>query len=613
MAPRSVGSGAPGLMFHRLIWSDFDAFARIEGEKQMVRRLRDAEQSRRKLLLYALLEAAAKTPERFGPLPGVEMVWELLARVETTAPATFDALLAHPYTGSWAGYTTRLLHTGLNGICPLWMHLGYAHAIAAAAAIRAGLRFDIAVPLWHGAAILPSLGLARLPSSHPYSVAEVSGAQGDYVIQHAGDQVRLPKRSDVDAPGWRGVHRVRATADGERFSVRLDDVDPYRGLYEPVPPQRLHATELGEWHQLLAQAWRLLATALPGYAGLLSVGLDSLVPKPQVPFRNPSASTGEAFGSAVLGRPTDAASLAVTLVHEFQHIVLGGILHLTSLYRDDARERVYVPWRDDPRPLAGAVQGVYAFFGVTAFWRALARAERDPVTSLAWFEFAYWRRQTWHTLEVLRDDASLTDAGRRFLGGVAEVLKPWQYEPVADDLTNLAAFVATDHRAGWRLRHLRPSRGVVEQLAQAWLARRPRPPVILARTELPPTPVPDGAWSHARADLIRIGLQGTNCADLSEVWPTVPGATAADFAYVSGRYGEAAWRYRAELREAPDRPPSLVGLGLALAAIGPSPAARALLHRPELVRAVHRELRRTARRMPAPESVASWIGQLVSE
>lgn len=613
MAPRPAGSSMPGVAFHSLPWGDFDAFARLEGEKRMVRQLRSTEQSRRKLLLYALLEAVAKTPEWFGPLPGVETIWELLARVEAASPVTFDALLAHPYTGSWAGYTTRLLRSGRDGICPLWMHLGYVNSIAAAAAIRADLRFEIAVPLWNGAAILPSLGLARLPTSCPYSVAEVSGARGDYVIRHADEQVRLPKRTDLVAPGWSGVRRVHTTAGGERFSVRLDDIDPYRGLYEPIPPHRLETTEFREWRHLLTRAWRLLVTTLPSYAGLLSVGLDSLVPKPPVLFRNPSASTGEAFGSAVLGRPTDAASLAATLVHEFQHIVLGGILHLTPLYRDDSRERIYVPWRDDPRPLAGAVQGTYAFFGVTAFWRALAGADPGPMTSLAWFEFAYWRRQTWRTLEALRDDAGLTDAGRRFLDGIAGVLSRWQREPIAEDVVSLAAAAATDHRAGWRLRHLRPRRDVVTQLVKAWLARRPRPPVIPTRADLPPTPVPDGAWSRARADLIRISLAETDRAGLADVWPTVPGATAADFAYASCRYDEAAQRYRAELAEAPDRPTSLVGLGLALAAVGPHPAARALLHSPELVRAVHRELRRTAQRAPTAEALGSWIGQLVSE
>lgn len=596
--------------FHRLSWVDFDAFARLNGDKAMVRRLRGAERSRRKLLLFALLEDAAKTPDQFGPLPGIDAVWELLARVEDTAPGAFDRLLAHPYTGGWAGYATRLLRNGLDGVGPLWVHLGHVHAVAAAAAMRAGLDFAISVPCWHGAVALPSLGLARLPATSSFSTAEVRGGPGAYVISHGGRQVRVPDRPDVDGPGWCGVRRVRARVGRERFSVRLDDLDPYRGLYEPVPPQRLDVEEFGEWRRLIGESWRLLVTALPDYARLMPVGLDSLVPRPSVLFRNPSASTGEAFGSAVVGRPTDAASLAATLVHEFQHIVLGGVLHLTRLYDDDPRERIYVPWRDDPRPVGGAFQGAFAFFGVTSVWRALAHTGADGLPRRAWFEFSYWRRQAWRAVEALRGDACLTDAGRRFLDGIAEVLGPWRAERIAADVAELADAAAVDHRAGWRIRHLRPDADVVGELAEAWLAGRDRPPLTLTSPDLPPTPVPDGAWSHARIDLVRLGLTGVGDAELSRTWPLVPGATAADFAYATGRFDEAARGYRAELADAPDRPASLAGLGLALTAMGPSPAGSALLHCPELVRAVHRSLR--DRGAPSTERLAFWLGQLVS-
>jgi HEXXH motif-containing protein len=608
-----MGREGSGVAFHRLPWADFDALARMKGGTPIVGRLRAAERSRRKLLLHALLETVAKTPERFGPLPSVEALWELLARVEAVSPVTFDRLLDHPYTGSWAGYTTRLLRHDLDGVGPLWIHLGHVHAIAAAAAIRAGLAFDIAVPQWNGNVALPMLGVARLRASAPFSMAEVGGEPGHYVIRHGARRVRVPDRPGTDGPSWWGIRRVHATAGDRRLSVVLDDLDPYRGLYEPVPPQRLSDAEFGEWCRTLAEAWRLLVLSLPDYSRLLSAGLNSLVPAPRVLFRNPSASTGEAFGSAVLGQPTDAASLAATLVHEFQHVVLGGVLHLTRLCEDDPRERIYVPWRDDPRPLGGAIQGVYAFLGVTAFWRRFAGSGACPTPRRAWFEFAYWRGQTWRTLEAIRGDACLTAAGRRFLHGVTETLGAWRHEPVDEGIAALAGAAMADHRAGWRMRHLRPNPAVVRELAGCWRSREPRPPVSLTETSRSPTPVPDGSWSHARADLVRLVLAGAAPDELPDLWPRVPGATAADFAYATGRYHDAARQYRAQLAALPDQPTSLAGLGLALAESGPNPASRALLYRPELVRAVHRELRGTGGVAPAPEDIASWIGQLVSE
>ncbi|MER7858710.1 HEXXH motif-containing putative peptide modification protein [Amycolatopsis japonica] len=597
--PPSAGSRPA---FHRLSWRDFDALARLDGDEDMARRLRRAERSRRKLLIHALLTEAAKIPDHAGPLPPLDSAWELLARAEARAPRSVNRMLTNPYTGSWAGYTTRLLRNGIDGVGPLWMHLGHAHAIAAAAAIRAELDFETVIPAWHGDAMLPSLGMARFPDTETFSSVVVRGVNSRYSVSNAGTTVHLPDTPDADAPGWWGIRRVRSHVGAQRFSLWLDDLDPYRGLYEPIPPERLPGKDLANWQRLIDEACRLVATHLPGLARIMPVGLASLVPKPQVLFRNPSASTGEAFGSAVVGLPTDGASLAETLIHEFQHIVLGGLLHLVELYEPDPRERIYVAWRDDPRPLSGALQGVYAFFGVTAFWRALARAGTNARRS--GFEFAYWREQTWHTLRVLRADSTLTDAGRRFLDAIAERLGPWQSEPVSAEASELATAARRDHVAGWRARHLRPDPSVVAELARAWRSGRPRPPANLDATSLPPTPIPDGGWSPARTDLIRLSLGGAGRP------LTVPGATEADFAYTAGDHLEAVEGYRRELAADPDRPNSLVGLGLALSARGLHPAARALLHCPELVRAVHRPLR-SGTRPPSVEELASWIGQLV--
>ncbi len=597
------------LAFHRLPWRDFDAFARLEGDEDMARRLRRAERSRRKLLIHALLTEAAKNPDQLRPLPPLDSAWELLARAEARAPRAVHRMITNPYTGSWAGYTTRLLRNGTGGVGPLWIHLGHAHAIAAAAAIRAELDFEARVPMWHGDTILPSLGMACFPATEPFSVATVRGVGGRYFVSAAETTVRLPSNPGADGPGWRSIRRVRSQAGSRRFTLWLDDLDPYRGLYEPIPPDRIPGKDFAKWQLLIDEACRLIAVHLPGLARIMPVGLVSLVPKPPELFRNPSASTGEAFGSAVVGLPTDGAALAATLIHEFQHITLGGLLHLVELSEPDPRERIYVAWRDDPRPMSGALQGVYAFFGVTAFWRALARAGLD--SRRAEFEFAYWRRQTWHTLRALRADPVLTDAGRRFLDGVAERLGPWQDETVSTEAKELAAAACRDHLAGWRARHLRPDPATVADVAEAWLSGRSRPPVTADETGLPPTPVPDGSWSHARMDLIRLTVGAATPPLSPDEQRAVPDATAADFAYVRGNFREAIEGYRAELAVDPDRPTSLSGLGLALSARGPHPAARALLHRPELVRAVHRHLRGTTPRPPAVERLASWMGQLV--
>jgi HEXXH motif-containing protein len=602
-------NSAESSVFHQLPWTDFDELARADVNSGAVRQLRRAERSRRLLLLRALVDEVTKTPELFGPLPSPEEAWDLLARVEAKAPAAFDLLLAHPYTGSWAGYTIRLLRNRIAGVCPLWMHVGHLHAIAAAAAIHAGLNFRATVPLWNGGAILPTLGLAMLPADEPCSVAEVRGNCGQVEITHGTTRLHLADPLGADTLGWWGVRRL-TTAGRHRLTIRLDDVDPYRGLHEPMPPQRLPVAEVGAWRGLLDDAWRLLTHHVPDLADAFPAGLDSIVPWPAVPFRDPSASTGEAFGSALVARPTDGATLAATLVHEFQHILLGGVLHLTSLFHDDPSERYYVPWRDDPRPLSGALQGVYAFFGVTAFWREVARGDGD-LAHRAMFEFALWRGQTVRVLHALRGDANLTGAGRRFVAGIADRLESWQEQPVPTGVQKLADAIASDHHAGWRLRHLRPNPHVVTALTEAWLAGRSRPPAGLSTPDPMPTPVRDGAPSRARTDLIRLRVTMGDHAELPVIWSSVPNATTTDLAYATGRFAEAAEGYRAELRKDPDRASSWAGLGLALTALGAGAAARALTRRPELVRAIRRQIIVRSPDVPTPEGLAAWLGQSV--
>jgi HEXXH motif-containing protein len=582
---------------HQISWDDFDAMARGSGGARVVRQLRRAERSRRLLLLRSLVDQVAKSPELAYPLPSPEDAWDLLARVEQAAPAVLDLVLAHPYTGSWAGYTTRLLSQQISGVWPLWVHIGYVHTLAAAAAVRAGIRFDIEVPVWQGSAILPTLGLVRLDSC---DTAEISGSAGHVSVRCGSSTVVLPADLSTDTDEWLSIHRLVTKADGRTFSVRLDDLDPYRGPHEPLGPQRLPSHETSAWQTLMADAWRLIAEGLPDFAEALRVGFDSVAPRPLALFRAPSASSSDAFGSAIINRPADAATLASMLVHEFQHSRLTGLMHMTQLWENDPRERIYAPWRDDPRPIGGVFQGLYAFFGMTAFWRAQTRSG-DPRSA---FEFAYHREVAWRAVTTVRNDPALTETGRRFINAIHDELQPWLTEPVAPEMIEAASRTARDHYLGWRLRHIRPDSGLAGSLASAWLSGSTHRFDVGA--DLAPTPVPDGSWSHARADLARLRVtQGMSS------WSTVPDATHPDLALVTGRFSDAIRGYRGQLAENPDRPASITGLALALSAVNTSPATRILLHRPELVRAVHRILRERTPDAPTVDCLADWLGQII--
>jgi HEXXH motif-containing protein len=591
---------------HRMTWSDFDLIARSGGGARLVRQLRAAERSRRLLLIRNLVDELSKEPQLLAPLPPAESAWELILRVDQKAPSVVDDILAHPYTGSWVGYTTRLWPGRTPGVCPLWVHLGHLHSLSAAAAIRANLEFATAVPSWHGKTHFPTLGTVWFANPEAHSTAHVRRACGKTEVRHRDEVVRLPASPDADGPGWWALRRIPLSPESDSPTVTLDDLDPYRGLYEPASPRRLDNAEAASWARQLPEAWRAIRRCLPETAEAIAAGLRSVVPAPRVPFRLPSASTGEAFGSAVISQPETPDALAAALVHEFQHIRLGGLLHLVRLHEPDPRERYYAPWRNDPRPIGGLLQGIYAFAGITEFYRELHRLE--PGNQLAAFEFALWRTQTTRAATSVSNDSALTTAGRRFVSGVTEKLLECLIEPVSASCMAAADRSAADHHAGWRIRHIRPDPATVAGLAAAWTDGRARSRWIPLPDATTPTPVPDGAWSEARSDLVRLVL-GAGARTAALRWRLVPEATAADYAYATGRSDDAVTGYLAQLREDPDRPSAWVGLGLALALSGSSPAVRALLHRPELVRAVHRKLRRPDGSAPPPEQLAEWIGR----
>ncbi len=440
-------------------------------------------------------------------------------------------------------------------------------------------------------------------------VAEVCTASGRTEIRWGEAVVRLPDNLADDAPGWSGLRRLAFTSGQHTLSVLIDDLDLYRGLYGPSEPGRIEAAELRAWQRALEEAWMLVCRHLPQQVEAMSSVLDVLVPVPAPGrFQIASASSGEAFGGVVMSRPESPAMLAATLVHESQHILLGGLLHLVALHDNDPEPRFYAPWRDDPRPVGGLLQGVYAFFGVTRFWRALYRAQVEGLHRTAAFEFARWRAATCQALDSLNNDRALTGVGRRVLKQIETELRPWREECVPADIAAAAKKLGNDHEVTWRLHHLQPDLRTVAQVAQAWLAdTRSGAGPTRGQDGLGPDKLasePTAFGPRTRAELINCQVSASDsCVGYAELEAK---ASPADRAFVAGDYADAWNAYRAEIAKSPDSPTSWVGFALAWASLAPTPGAELLLRRPALVRAVHRQLHARGHR-PEPNEVASWI------
>jgi uncharacterized protein len=411
------------IVHHRMPRELFEALARDEGSVDAVRELTAGQHSKHLILLLGIREAAQATRDR-DAIQG----YDLLEDVRRQAPDAAAAVVTYPTVGAWALRTLRgnYPHPGTT--------LGRLSLVAAAAAIKAGLPARIQVPVSDGVVVFPSLGAAEARGV----TATVETAPA--VVRSSGRRVSV----GGDDPNWHGLRPVRAGA----LNVLFDDLDPFRMPSAVNLASRLSATDMTAWQAMLNDAWPLLD---PAVAAEVAAIVHVLVPYATTDSGYVSSSSPESFGAVAMSRQPDRYTCAATLVHEAQHLKLSALLDLVRLTRPDDGRRYYAPWRTDPRPVSGLLQGAYAFFGVSGFWRQQVQAAAEaPIRQKAEAEFARWRTGAAQVISTLLTSGQLTPAGEDFVQAMSMVLDSWLQEPVAAEALVFAQREAADHLARWR-------------------------------------------------------------------------------------------------------------------------------------------------------------------
>ncbi|MET8348461.1 HEXXH motif-containing putative peptide modification protein [Micromonospora sp. NPDC005206] len=520
--------------------TQFAGLAGGHGDPTALDVLRGGQLGRRRLLTVAAARA-------YGDDPLARRGLELLTRAERADPAAVAEVLAHPPLTGWA-----------RAAIGRPADAGYLAALAAAAATRAGLAFELTLPCPDGTLLLPTLGGA------------VDLTPGPTVVSARHGTVRIVPR---DGPArWLPARRIAPAAGVE---VTIDDQDPWRRRYHHPPAPRLADDAAADLSRLTGQAWRWLHVNLPAHADGLAGLLRSLVPlRPPPSGHAVSATSRDALGAIALSVPADPKTLALLLVHELQHTKLGALLDLVPLHGPGGPARYRAPWRLDPRPVGALLQGAYAHLGVAEVWRC-RRAE--GVTAA--FEFAYRREQTARAVRQLTDAVELTDAGRSFVAGMAGTLRGWR-EPVDERVEAAVRDIADGGAVRWGLANLTPHPDEVDRAVRAWRREQPRPddgppPMVAPRPAAPALAVETGPEAAVRGRLLT-GDTGPSMRDPS------------DRAYAEGDPVRALDGYRRRLSGDPGDTDAWVGLALAARRTGHPAAAVALATRPDLVRAVHR-------------------------
>ncbi|MFD5463504.1 FxsB family cyclophane-forming radical SAM/SPASM peptide maturase [Kitasatospora sp. NPDC127059] len=399
-APVPAQGGRP-LLPTALSPAQLDELARGYGGADTIAALGQAQLALTRAMLAAAWDASGQ---------GRAAAWELLSELDGAAPRAVDAVLAHPYARAWAA---RRIAGDLS------VGLGPMAALAAAAAVRAGRGDAVTVPVRGGWLHLPTLGRVAVPDGE----AVVTGRADGFEVRAADGTVATV----LDQP----LRRVRLAGG---WTVALEDVDPLRDSHDHPVAERLAEAELLGWTGALREAWELLGRDLPAYAEGIRAGLATVTPlRPGPAGRDVSSAARQAYGAVGIARPATAPTLALLLAHEFQHVKLGAVLDLFDLY-DRADDRLYfAPWRPDPRPLEGLLQGTYAHLAVTEYWGTRTAAYdglAGEAAERARAQFALWRRYTAEAVERLGESGALTGLGERFAAGMAESVAPWLDVPL---------------------------------------------------------------------------------------------------------------------------------------------------------------------------------------
>lgn len=425
--PRQTGVPA-GPRHHSLSAGQFTALARGGGDPDTIARLVAAQRSKHLILLSKVAELA-RSGDRPDDALGVAG-YQLLARAQRQDPAAAAEVIAYPPVGAWA---LRVIQSGTGSARPS----GLA-AIGAAAAIRAGLAEEIEVPVRGTDVLLPSLGAAE-------AVGRAAVVSTGAAEVRSGARHERRVRVEPGSPGWRELRRAEAGA----LSVLIDDLDPF-GMPAPdgEPTGRLTDAEAAEFRVMLQDAWPVLA---PARAREISAMVRVIVPYRESELGHVSMTSSQVFGAVAMSRQPGAYTCAETLVHESYHLKLYALLDLVTLTRPDDGQRYYAPWRRDPRPARGLLQGAYAFMGVSGFWREQRHTAPDPgIRYRGHAEFARWRENAAAVAGTLLRSGQLTSAGVTFVETMAGVLDEWRREPVPADALARARHDSDRHLAQWR-------------------------------------------------------------------------------------------------------------------------------------------------------------------
>ena len=379
------------------------AFAQLAaglGGVDAMAQLTEAQRSLRRALITTVYQAGSTAHLVSGAAQaGMRTAWNVLTKADREQPQALQRVLGHPYLRTWAVQCLeqlKSLERSAGDLMPvaerLSQDLGHLGAIAASVAVRGNMQARVTVPAARGVVHLPGLG--RLVTGDEATGCSPPSATGpraarlevgtESALVCIGDTCWQLPRSEllagtafevsaispaaIPVPATRGrsgVWQPVRVLSAPGISVTLEDTDPYRDCHHWPAAPRLTGAEVEQWQRQFTAAWQEIQVHHAAYAPAIAVGLTTLMPMARDGREHDvSAAARQAFGAIGTALPDEPMTLSLLLIHEFQHIKLGAVLDLYELYDPTDKRLFHAPWRPDPRPLEGLLQGT------TRTWRS---------------------------------------------------------------------------------------------------------------------------------------------------------------------------------------------------------------------------------------------------
>lgn len=236
-------------------------------------------------------------------------------------------------------------------------------------------------------------------SAMPLPTVETDGfSVGHYIlISESGTQ--LQRRDEWLRPHWTGTNERNT---GTHFFGACATQYPEDF---PIEPYR--------------EAMQKIEQASPEIAKDVNAFTPVLVPRTTGPHKKIGFTVLSRQGAMFLD-PDEPDLMAENIIHENAHVKLRYMQLidpiLEDFYTQDDAERFSVPWRPDPRPLAGILEGAYVFSNVLDHRRKVG---------LANLSVAELERDIEGAISILAKHGKFTEPGQRFLHELVE----WRHRP----------------------------------------------------------------------------------------------------------------------------------------------------------------------------------------